>query len=176
MPERVQRDERDLRVLLHKLGKPARHAVGLERLAFGVRENIVLCSLPIGAECKALLHLRDLVRAQIIKRCLRQSDHALRALILRLVLENTEFREMLNRAADFQRSLAEINIRPFQAEGTTPEYNGATPTKADDDTYTYTFSGWTPEVVAAEADAEYTAAFTPVYKKTKYYKVDFFDL
>ena len=31
-------------------------------------------------------------------------------------------------------------------------------------------------IVAAEADAEYTAAFTPVYKKTKYYKVDFFDL
>ena len=45
------------------------------------------------------------------------------------------------------------------ASGTVPEYNGAVPVKADDDWYTYSFTGWTPDVVAAKADAAYTAAF-----------------
>jgi len=43
--------------------------------------------------------------------------------------------------------------------GVVPTYTGETPTKAPDTHYTYSFDGWDPEVVAAEADADYTAVF-----------------
>lgn len=37
-------------------------------------------------------------------------------------------------------------------EGTIPVYTGKTPTRPDDDTYTYQFVGWTPEIVIATED------------------------
>ena len=48
----------------------------------------------------------------------------------------------------------------------------ADPSKPQDDTYTYTFSGWDKEVVAVAGDATYKAEFTPVYRE---YTVTFYN-
>ena len=49
-------------------------------------------------------------------------------------------------------------------EGTMPSYDGITPTKADDEQYTYTFTGWSPEVHKADKDEDYIAKFSSTAK------------
>ena len=58
------------------------------------------------------------------------------------------------------------------AEGETPAYEGGVPTKEATAEYSYTFAGWTPNIVAASADATYKATYTAA-KRT--YTVAFVD-
>ena len=58
------------------------------------------------------------------------------------------------------------------AEDETPAYNGATPAKPEDEQFTYTFTGWTPEISAVSEDATYTATFEAVAKQ-RYYTITF---
>ena len=62
------------------------------------------------------------------------------------------------------------------APGAMPVYPNGTPTKAEDDKFTYTFIGWDPEISEVTGDATYTAKFEAHEKEVEpEYFVDFFD-
>lgn len=61
------------------------------------------------------------------------------------------------------------------AYGTTPTYGGITPSKEEDELYTYEFAGWTPEIVEVTEAAEYTASFNAIPKKYTVTWVDEYD-
>ena len=44
-------------------------------------------------------------------------------------------------------------------EGSAPNYNGTTPTRPDDSTYSYTFKGWDPALAAVTQNQTYTATY-----------------
>ncbi len=46
--------------------------------------------------------------------------------------------------------------------GTTPTFDGATPTKDSDEDYNYYFNTWSPEISAVTGDVTYTAVYTAV--------------
>lgn len=49
----------------------------------------------------------------------------------------------------------------------TPSYNGTTPVRAEDESFTYTFKGWSPTVSAVTDDIVYTAEFTATSKRVE---------
>ena len=49
--------------------------------------------------------------------------------------------------------------------GTTPEFNGATPTRTGDAQYSYTFKGWSPAVDTVTGDITYTAVYEQTVNK-----------
>ena len=53
------------------------------------------------------------------------------------------------------------------AYNSTPSYNGTTPVRAEDESFTYTFKGWSPTVSAVTDDIVYTAEFTATSKRVE---------
>ena len=47
-------------------------------------------------------------------------------------------------------------------EGETPSYNKGNPKRENDDNYSYTFSGWNPEISKVTTDTVYTATYTKI--------------
>ena len=56
-------------------------------------------------------------------------------------------------------------------EGSIPAYNGETPTREENETYTYTFKEWEPSIAAVTTNADYTAQYDSV--AIQYYTIRF---
>lgn len=59
------------------------------------------------------------------------------------------------------------------AYGETPAFKGETPTKAEDDDYTYSFAGWDAAVEKVTGDAVYTATYKAIEKTATIYTIKF---
>ena len=69
-----------------------------------------------------------------------------------------ERHDCVNYTITFKNSDGSVLQSGYVREGSMPSFNG-TPTKANDDDYYYTFSGWTPALASATENAEYTANY-----------------
>ena len=70
---------------------------------------------------------------------------------------------------DQKTELASVKVN----HGEVPSYPNATPTKPSTDQYDYTFSGWSPALVAAVDDAIYVAIYTQTVRQYTVTFVDF---
>ncbi|MGM9782635.1 MAG: InlB B-repeat-containing protein, partial [Paludibacteraceae bacterium] len=70
---------------------------------------------------------------------------------------------------DQTTELASVKV----SHGEIPSYPNATPTKTSTDQYDYTFSGWSPALVAAVDDAIYVAVYTQTVRQYTVTFVDF---
>lgn len=57
-------------------------------------------------------------------------------------------------------------------EGSTPSYNGETPTRAETEDIIYTFTGWSPEPSPVTKDITYKAVYSKLYKNVKLIHAD----
>ena len=62
---------------------------------------------------------------------------------------------------DDQTLLQEVVVK----DGDVPQYTGETPKKEQTAEFTYTFKDWTPQIVAAHSDANYTATYESAKRK-----------
>ena len=81
------------------------------------------------------------------------------------VTKDTEY------TAEFEKTVNKYTVKWLNSDGsvlekdenveygTTPEYNGSTPIKANDEYFKYAFDGWTPEVSEVTGNVSYTAKF-----------------
>jgi len=53
-----------------------------------------------------------------------------------------------------------LEIDSGVSRGSIPSYNGSTPKKTGDAQYTYTFTGWSPEITAVSQDVTYVAQYS----------------